>query len=142
VISIGAVYQGPELKGSRINLSIMAASKVLKELRGSLIDHGRPWVNAVFVVPGSLGAVDFDGLEYGDYSKKDHAVVVKVAVPASVVQSDEIVDFIFESLHGSNAMAFEFFRLKGENFPLREAEDLVLQIVDRLKGFPSPPGAA
>jgi hypothetical protein len=135
VISIGAVYQGPELKGSRLNQSIMAASKVLKELRGSLTNIDTPWVNAVFVVSGSMGEVDFDGLEYGDYSKKDHGVVVKVAVPTNAVNESKMIDFIVESLRGSNAMAFEFFRQKGESFPLRAAEDLVTQLADRLKSF-------
>ena len=84
-----------------------------------------PLVNAVFVVPGSLGIADFEGLQFGEYSKKEKAVVVQVAVPAEVVSQSDFMAFLIESLHGANAMAFEFFRQKGEYFPLREAEGLV-----------------
>ncbi|MDR6411295.1 hypothetical protein [Paraburkholderia terricola] len=38
------------------------------------------------------------------------------------------------ALHGANAMAFEFFRQKGESFPLREAENLVVLTANRLRG--------
>lgn len=81
-------------------------------------------VNAVFVVPGSLGGTGFEGLNFGQYSRKDKAVVVQISVPLQVVQSVS-AGFIKGALHGANAMAFEFFRQKGESFPLRDAEALV-----------------
>ena len=65
MISIGAVYNGPELKGYQIDHSIMAVTKVLKKFRGPLEKGEAPWVNAVFVVSGSLGEVEFNGLLYG-----------------------------------------------------------------------------
>jgi hypothetical protein len=130
MISIGAVYNGPELQGSQINRLIMAVSKAVKELRGTL--GKTPWVNAVFVVPGSLGDGDVDHLMYGDYSKKDHAVVVQIPVPRSIAEGGDQVAFIVDGLHGANAMAFEFFRQRGENFPLREAEALVGKVAERI----------
>lgn len=130
MISIGAVYNGPELQGSQINRLIMAMSKAVKELRGTLGET--PWVNAVFVVPGSLGEADFEHLTYGDYSKKDNAVVVQIPVPKNVAEGADQVAFIVGGLHGANAMAFEFFRQRGENFPLREAEALVSNVAQRI----------
>lgn len=130
MISIGAVYNGPELQGSQINRLIMATSKAVKELRGTLGET--PWVNAVFVVPGSLGEADVDHLTYGDYSKKDNAVVVQIPVPKKVAEGADQVAFIVDGLHGANAMAFEFFRQRGESFPLREAEALVGKVAERI----------
>lgn len=130
MISIGGVYNGPELQGSQINRLIMATSKAVKELRGTLGDT--PWVNAVFVVPGSLDDVDFDGLKYGEYSKKDNAVVVQIAVPKQLAERADQVQFIVDALHGANAMAFEFFRQREESFPLREAEALVRKVAERV----------
>ena len=34
MISIGAVFHGPELKDSKIDLAILAASKIIKSHRG------------------------------------------------------------------------------------------------------------
>lgn len=132
MISIGAVYHGAELQGSEINRAIMAASKILKDFRVELGQIKTPWVNAVFVVSGTIAQVDFEGLEYGDYSKKDKGIVVKVAVPKKVANGKDITRFIIDSLRGANAMAFEFFRQKGEDFPLREAEDLVTKVSEKL----------
>lgn len=130
MISIGAAFRGPELQGSQIDQLIMATSKAVKELRGTLGET--PWVNAVFVVPGSLGDVDFDGLKYGEHSKRDKAVVVQIAVPKKVTEGVNQVTFIVDALHGANAMAFEFFRQRGENFPLRDAEALVSKVAKGL----------
>lgn len=132
MISIGAVYEGPELHDSSIFRAVSAARTVLKELRGDLVKGQSPWVNAVFVVPGSLRSVDFDGLQYGDYSQRDLGVVVKIAVPSKVLREETGYDFVVNALHGANAMAFEFFRQKGQSFPLRAAEDLVAQVAQRL----------
>jgi hypothetical protein len=57
MISIGAVYHGPELRGSQINAVIVEAGKELNELRGPLKTGETPWMNAVFVVSGSLGTL-------------------------------------------------------------------------------------
>jgi hypothetical protein len=132
MISIGAVFHGPELRDSQIDRLIMAASKALKELRDPLKTGDTPWVNAVFVVSGSLDEVDFEGLEYGDYSKKRKGVVVKIAVPKKVIQANELEKFVVNSLQGANAMAFEFFRQRGEEFPLREAEAWVADVANKL----------
>jgi hypothetical protein len=132
MISIGAVYNGPELQGSKINRLIMATSKAVKELRGTL--GQTPWVNVVFVVPGSLGGADFDDLKYGDYSKKDKAVVVQIPMPKNVAEGTaDQVGFIIDALRGANAMAFEFFRQHDEKFPLREAEILVGEVAERVE---------
>lgn len=133
MISIGAVYHGPELQGLKIQLAIMAASKAINSYRGALESIGTPWVNVVFVISGSLAQVDFEGLEYGDYSKRNKGVVVKIAGPRKLRDDENLSGFIVESLRGANAMAFEFFRTKGEDFPLREAEVLVARVAESFR---------
>lgn len=71
MISIGGVYRGPELRGSEINRTIMAITRVLNDLRGPLTLGELPVVNAVFVVPGTLGDAGFSGLQFGQSSQKD-----------------------------------------------------------------------
>jgi hypothetical protein len=132
MISIGAVYHGPELLGSEINRLIIKASTILKELRGPLKTGEAPWVNVVFVVSGSLADVDFEGLQYGQYSKIGNGVVVMVSVPTRVLRTSDLAKFVIESLQGANAMAFEFFRQKRESFQLREAEQWVELVAGRL----------
>jgi len=130
MISIGAVFHGPELKDSKIDLAILAASKIIKSHRGALDSIKTPWVNAVFVVSGSMADVDFECLEFGDYSIENKGVVVKIPVPRKIRERDNLNELVTDSLRGANAMAFEFFRLKGEEFPLREAEALVTKVAD------------
>jgi hypothetical protein len=132
MISIGGVFRGPELKGSAFDKAQMAAARALNEVRGPLALGATPLVNAVFVVPGSLGRPDFDGQQFGDYSKRDKAVVVQIAVPQDVVDGTKQAEFIVEALRGAIAMAFEFFRQRGEQFALREAEAMVTAVAERL----------
>jgi hypothetical protein len=133
MISIGAVFRGPELNESEIRSLILATTKATKEIRGPLQKGERPWVNAVFIVAGSLGKPDFDKLTYGEYSKKSKGLVVQIPILAEVVRREALVEFLMDSLHGANAMAFEFFRQQGEMFPLRDAEELVNRIAEQLQ---------
>jgi hypothetical protein len=128
MISIGSVFEGPELNDSKVRQLIMKISQHIRRERGSLNKGEIPWVNSVFVVEGSLGAPDFEYLIYGDYSKKDKGIVVQIPVLNETLNGDNLEDFLIESLHGANAMAFEFFRQKGEEFPLNEADNLVKTI--------------
>ena len=130
MISIGAVFRGPELKGSEINQSFTALSKALTEFRGVLGEV--PWVNAIFFIPGSLGTPGFEGLKYGKYSTKEKAVVVQIAVPDAVVKEGSHSIFLLKSLHEANAMAYEFLKKKGVAFPLDEAEAIVDKVTSRL----------
>lgn len=132
MIAIGAVYRGPELRGSMVNRSLMQLSTLLKEARGPEPLGAEPWVNVNFVVPGSLGKPNFDYLEYGEYSKQRNGIVVQVPVPDTGFDEAGFKQFLIDSLHGANAMAFEFFRQKGKTFGLRTAEELVRAVGQEL----------
>ena len=130
MISIGSIFRGPELKGSEINRAIMAVSKALTELRPPL--ETTPWVNAVFIVPGSFGDVEFTEMEYGKFSKKNRAVVVQIPVPKAIVEQGDRYRFLIDCLHKANAMACTYLGKKGVVFPLAEADILVGKVAGRL----------
>lgn len=132
MITIGAIYRGPELRCSPLALTVARASVLTRELREPTYDNGiTPWVNAVFVVPGSLGKPEFRGLVYGAYTKARKGVVVQIAVSENDAKAG-LAHVVIDGLHGANAMAFEFFRKKRESFPLAEAEQLVGKLKHRL----------
>ena len=120
MISIGAHYGGPELRGGTLNLAIQRVAGAIKDLR----IESEIRLNAIFYVPGSLtNKLPFDGLRYGHFSPSPPCVVVQVAVSDSA--PDDPIPLLLRDLRGCNAMAFEFYRQKGLSYPLAEAEALV-----------------
>jgi hypothetical protein len=135
LISIGAVYKGPELHGSRINRLIMAMSAVLKELQGTL--SSETWLNAVFVVPGSLGDPESIYLTYADEFQNDNGVVVNIPMPRSVANgTDGQLKYVVNALHGACAMATLFFEERNQEFVLRKAQAIVTRAAQRISLFP------
>jgi hypothetical protein len=133
MISVGAVFRGEELRGSKIQVAITAAMKACPDFEKEFEVGSFPAVNVVFHVPGSTGSPDWDGLRDAKFSRQQQLLMVQVAVPESVVESANPEDFVIESLYGANAVAFEFFRQKNMDFPLAEAEQLVASIESRMK---------
>lgn len=128
MISIGAVFRGSELKDSSIDQKIKAVGKSAEKLRGDFEFGESPAINVVFHVPGSMGGPDWDGLRDAKFSRQQQLLMVQVAVPESVVDSATPEVFLIESLYGANVIAFEFFRQKGMQYPLVDAEKLVSEI--------------
>lgn len=129
MISIGAHHGGPELCRTPIDVAIMAAMRAAIEARGAFEEGSTPAVNVVFCTPGSIaGRPDWDHGRVVRYSRKRKLLLVQVAVPEEVVSSEAPLDFVIRELQGANALAFEFYRQKGMQYPLREAEKLVAQI--------------
>jgi hypothetical protein len=136
MIAIGGHFGGQELKESAIDRALLTAMRVVKLERSPAYDNGEiPYVNPVFVVPGSLSTPDFDDIQLGKFSRKDKSLVVEVSVPESVAAGQGIRDFIIEGLHMANAAAFHFFDDKGMKFPLREAEELVKKVGEELAEY-------
>ncbi len=138
MIIISGRYRGPELRGSRIDEAIALAMKAMEEARepeftGSLGEI--PHVNAVFVVEGSLGSADFDSIRLGPYSRQKKCVQVDIAVSTSDVRTKSLRDVLVQGLRGANAVAFHFFEDKGMKFALRDAEELVTRVGERLEEF-------
>ncbi len=130
MITIGAHHGGPELRGTRIERAITAAMRAAVEARGFYAEGAVPAVNVVFCTPGSVvGQPDWDHGRVAKYSAKSKLVLVHVAVPVDIVESDAALDFVIRELHGANALAFEFYRQKKMEFSLADAE----QLVDRIR---------
>jgi len=132
MISIGAVFGGPELRDSAIDIAIRSAQKAIFDARGEFCSGGIPSINVVFHVSGSLSKPDWDGLRDAKFSKKQLLLMVQVAVPEDMNYNDKVIDYVVKSLRGANAIAFEFYRQKNMDYPLREAEKLVSEIKERL----------
>jgi hypothetical protein len=129
MILIGAHHGGPELRDTPIERAITAAMRAAIAARGSYVEGSVPAVNVVFCTPGSIvGRPDWEHGRVGKYSAKSKLVLVQVAVPADVVESEAALDFVIRELHGANALAFEFYRQKKMEFSLAEAEQLVGRI--------------
>ena len=135
MIAIGEHYLGPEHRNSRISEALGKASIAIATSRPQELGKDLPWVNPIFIVAGSLGNPDFDGIRLGHFSKKEGGLVVEIAVPPEVVNTKNIRDPIVNGLRMANAAAFHFFHDKGMKFSLRDAEDLVSQVEKELEDF-------
>jgi hypothetical protein len=133
MIAVGAHYGGEELRGSPIFEAITTLAIAIKNARGSDVSESKIRLNPIFVVPGNVsGRLPFDGLRYGKFSKEEPCLAVEVAVPSQMVRSEACGDYLIKELRGCNAMAFEFYRQKKMEFPLRDAESLVTEVAHQL----------
>jgi hypothetical protein len=132
MISIGSVLMGPEHQQSHAHSLVGVVMRAAEECRGSFKSDSSPAVNVVFYVPGSLDSPDWEGIRDAKFSRKRQLLMVQVAVPSYLVSSPLLKQFLLESLHDANRVAFEFFRKKGLSFPLADAEALVERIRERM----------
>ena len=132
MISIGSIFSGPELKESAIDTAIKRLTKAAIDVRGDFVLGQHPSVNVVFHVPGSLGGPGSEYIQTGKFSRKQQLLLVAVPVPDTEVSNDQVMDFLIDSLKSANAVAFDFFRNKGLNFPLAVAEEMVGKIYERV----------
>ena len=136
MIVTGEHYRGPEHRDSRIRAALDKVGATIMKLRpGSYADGSNPWVNPIFIVAGSLGQPDFQGVRVGHYDKKEKGLVVEIAVPQKVVDADNLRDPIVHGLRMANATAFHFFDDMGTEFPLSKAEALVTRVGEELSEF-------
>lgn len=108
---------------------LMKAMSVSDKLRDPNYDDGtEAWINPIFIVPGSMWQPDFEGYDYGHFSRKKKGLVIKIAVPRAVARGKGIPEFISGSLRDAVHMASEFFSAKGISFSTLKAEKIVLAI--------------
>jgi len=134
MITTGGDYGGPELQGSPIQSALSISMRALRDLRDPNYQNGeRPWVNPVYIVPGSISKPDFEGMQLGHYSKKQKGLVVMIAVPQAVADGVGMHEFIVQSLRDACEMAANFFAGKGEIFHLLGAQSLINKVDQRLQ---------
>ena len=134
MISIGAVYGGPEHMGSKIKNYI---SKVMCEFSDIHIlpkYKNKPSINVVFFLYGSITEPDWDGVRDGKFSRKEKCLMLQAALPKEAVSCDDPIPFLEDALHGANAIAFHYFDEEaGMDYDLREAERLVSEVIEKVK---------
>ena len=129
MIGIGVQLGEPEQRDSPIDRMLMKAMSVSDKLRDPNYDDGtEAWINPIFIVPGSMWQPDFEGYEYGHFSRKQKGLVIKIAVPQAVARGKNIPEFISGSLRDVVHMASEFFSAKGISFSTLKAEKIILAI--------------
>jgi hypothetical protein len=134
MIALGEDFGGPELKDSPIDRMLMRAGQTAMRVRDPNYDDGtEAWINPIFIVPGSMWQPDFEGYEYGHFSRKQKGLVIKIAVPQAVARGKGIPEFISASLRDAVHMASEFFSAKGISFSTLKAEKIILAIEAKLE---------
>jgi hypothetical protein len=134
MISIGAMYGGPELERSLSFRLITSVLDATDECTGSSACErdASPAINVVYCVPGTLSSPDWEGVRSAKFSRKQQLLLVQVAVPSELVGSPALKEFLLGSLQKASEVAFEFFRRKRLSFPLAEAKSLVERIRERV----------
>lgn len=106
-------------------------SAVVEELKGTVSTTG-PSLDAVFIVPGSLGESDSIYLTYDNEFRNDNGVMVRIPMPRSVANGTDQLKFVVNALHGAAAMAVVFFEERNQVFPMRRANALVTRAAQRI----------
>lgn len=146
MITLGANFGGPELKGTPVQLAIQSVMLAIHKERGAWVgadDFGpcemqptsgpyfkvgsAPAVNVIFYVPGSISKAVPDKIEAPRFSRKRKLLLVAVPVPVSVVNSEKAAEFVIDALHQANSIAAEEFAKRGPETFSKEKADLIVE---------------
>jgi hypothetical protein len=130
VLHIGAVYGGPELRGTRIDLALTRVCRIAAE---HPIEHSAS-LDVVFHVPGSLWAPSYEGARTGRLSRKERIVQIQVAVPSELNsrEPEVIMEFIAASLRQAIQIARPRLERAGLTYRFDQYERLVGRIAASL----------
>ena len=129
MIGIGAYFRGPELKDSSVDRRLSEAMKAVRMMRGDWKEGDAPAVIVLFVVPGSLGDVNFSGQRVTLFSRKKKLLQIEAAVPKDLVSATRIDDFVIDALRQASRTAAEHFsKKKAGVFDLAKAEEIVEKV--------------
>lgn len=134
MITIGIQFGGPEQWGSLVQSKLSAALNIAANTRAPDYNDGaEAWINPIFILPGSISKPDFEGYKLGHFSRKQKGLVVMIAVPESLINGENIDEFIIISLRESVGLAAAYFTSKGVSFSTLKAEKIILAIEAGLK---------
>jgi hypothetical protein len=127
MIGMGIILRGPE--DMPVDGFLTSAMKAVKVARGEWKEGEIPAVIVVWVVPGSLGKVNFTGQRVTLFSKKKKLLQIEAAVPQEVVDAGGSVEFVVDALRTACATAADVFARKGiKPFDLSKAETIVEKV--------------
>jgi len=135
MIAIGNDFGGPEHldRDCPIRAGLDRAMNAAADFRDPNYDDGtKAWLNAIFIVPGSISKPDFEGYKRGHFSRKRKGLVVMIAVPQLVANGTGIAEFVGASLREAARLAKDHFSSKGIEFPLADVEELITIIEARV----------
>lgn len=108
MLYVGSVQGGPEIEKTSIDVLISKLIQFAEESRKS-ISNDWAALNVVFYISGSIIGVDFEGLRTGKFSKKQKLLMIQVAVPNDI-QESELKSFLLDSLRGAAEVALPVFQ--------------------------------
>lgn len=125
---IGIRFYGAEARRTRFGKLVTAAARLV-----GTGEAGGPAVGICFHLPGEYGAPRFEHGKVASYRREQRVVFIDIPVRSEVLDSDEALRGLVLALRGANALAFEFFKGKGEDFDLRAAENEVSALEKKLR---------
>lgn len=120
---IGAVYGGPENKGSILYNKICHLMQLVCKHR--MEDKEKGSLNVVFYKTGSISKYFFSGIRTAKFSRKEKMFMIQAAIPESITQ-EETEDFLFASLR----QAAELGKLKFQKAKIEFDSERYLELVD------------
>jgi len=128
-IAISDQFGGPDAETSRVASIIKSIKEAAVGLQGDFLEGSGPAIKVIFCIPGRNAQPDWDHERITKYVREQKRLVIEVAVPQKIVESESALDYLILELHGANANAFHFYQeQEGLEFPLKEAEELVKRI--------------
>lgn len=129
MIAIGVQMGGPEHQNSAVRRALVVAMDIAEKSRADNYNDGQhAWVNPIYIVPGSVLNPDFEGYEFGHFSKKVMGLVIKIAVPQAVADGEGIGEFIVNSLRDVMRLSEDFFAKKKIEFSISKANGIIYSI--------------
>ena len=130
MLFLGAVRGGPEVAGSCFGRLQTKLMNLISDKVGDFEIGSCAAVNVVFHVPGSmLTHIPYEGLRDAKFSRKQKLLMVQVAVPPGIANSEDaetVRNFLLDSLRGASTIASEYFKKKGIEY----SEGKYLSFVD------------
>jgi hypothetical protein len=126
MITLGVHSFGPEVRDTLFSEAIMQTMRAFVKVRSADYNDGTlPWVNPIYIIPGSLGSADFECMKLGYFSMKKKGCVVMIAVPPEIALSTSPEEYIVNSLKDAIGLAAKKFQKKGLAFDIDKANSLI-----------------
>jgi hypothetical protein len=88
-------------------------------------------LDLVFRVEGKLVSLDFHGIRTGRFSKKEKTLQIQIAVPATILSSPPIAEFVTSSIRQGVVLGHEYLKKKNVPFDLEGHLALLDKISDK-----------
>lgn len=130
MITLGADYFGSELFSSPVRQVVSKVTNLVADERGPWESGDVPSLNAVFVVSGSLGGTEQEGIQATRFSRKNKMVLVAIPMDGKLRDKRAVAEIVMSALRTAAALAHDAYaRRRAGDFDLARA----LEILDRVE---------